>query len=177
MNLRLLLPPRAPRSRRTPCSHSTSHRHLAAPPKSCAVPGGCSVLDVLWAPRAELLHIHGELSLALVSVGIPEPPGHLAAWTALVTLSSGPGSSSRGPSLTASSRGRSVPWRRDRKRRRRALQETSWSQWPFPSPLPRGKRSKGCNGLCPSTCGNICQQHPFGVVGSGPLPHGTGSLA
>lgn len=38
---------------------------------------GCAVPP--WTSGAELLHIHRELSLALVSVGIQEPPGHLCS--------------------------------------------------------------------------------------------------
>lgn len=80
---------------------------------------GCSVPDVPCTPGTELLHIHGELSLAPVSVGIHETPGHLCTpWTALVTLSSGPGSSSEGPSPTASPSRRGCPTGQGLSRRR-----------------------------------------------------------
>lgn len=97
-----------------------SHRLLAASPKSRAVLGGCSVPDVPWTPGAELLHIHGELSLAPVSVGIHEPPGllcspdspgHPPLWTCAFL---------RGPSPTASSTGRGCPAGQGLSRRRPA---------------------------------------------------------
>lgn len=99
---------------------------------------GCSMPDVPCTPGAELLHIHGELSLALVSVGIHETPGHLCSLDSPGHLVLGTWVFLRG------SKSDSISKRKGLSHGTRALQEEAiWSQWPFPSPRLGGKEIQG----------------------------------